>query len=1063
MPLLVETPIRLRVDARALSTHVDEVEQAVCEAVTRALGNARSAVEDRRGGYATHRAAEPDFVWGGPGLVDVAREQVDGAERAVRRAIEQAFQDAFGAPATDSDGSLPERLAGAPAETLDRTRFSGLAGLYAVPSYQEGRLEGVPTRSAPAPRPRPRVDSWEAMRFADAALAFARWSAGPMPEQLGVIFRNIQEQQGDDPVGLAMYVQWWHSNSRPYFYRTVPPIGVFPVSYAAATAEAPTQAMQEYVPPVDVSYRVKYLCPGGSTEQITAVLREHNGRRIRELLLADMQSVLSSGEPHEIDQEVDQAVLAYFEKQAEAFAGAQHVVGLFVGDALVPLGYDDEVPIDLDARLIPVPRHPDPARTHDRQFRAQARLVCFSTVDDHNHRGEACSPFRGEPALAALGLHASALEPLLQEIAADLGIEPCPYAARFCLNAVAGVEERTAAVPEDQASARFSSAVVDAGPDWDTVSLDVSESILALRQVAATVPKLTELSRRMQRLYEQLYDPDCPQAGSTGFGGWVLDFLEDFQPALERAVGRLFIRTCQVVLLQLLRASRAHILERLGNDPDRHSEESNRYLRDFATRIREWVLPLEELDQLHDRLAAALDDSVLNAAMRSAYSSWRDASGALDDVLAGRDPREHLAGLVDLGAGAVTGATPLPVDRLLTALPAGYLGLPGRESSQDLVVGPDGVEGIRDRHGHVWTLDELRVQLNFRRRIALLDPLVGQIVDDDDLLARFRRFPDRIEEEATRLLEEMKEKNQQIIREVRSSPEVAFGYARIYKDQQQQTVPHSGVVLQGIHLLAHQQIGGAFAGDDIYGRGLHRLFWTELGEESLLMVVEVVGITALAVFCAPMPIPWVPMALEVGLAQWRRGQAEEREALFRALVNPESVISRSEVEIDLIFSRLEQVLAFLPLGVPALRAGISSARLVARQGVRGALGSVARGARRRLTAAIAIEIRQGFAAHVMKELVEEQIEDQLLDRLVFQPLIAAVQQTYGAAPGTTPTGPAPGAAPSGTVDVPVREVLDVTTEVSATEQPQQDEHTMAVGHVTRLIPPSGPAVEAQEP
>lgn len=996
MPVSVQVPVRVVVDPQALMSRLEDLDEAVEAATTRALTNAVAAIEERRGSYVTHRAADPVVSWRGDGLPDVSRERVGEAEARVREALSRAVAATMPAARSDGDGSLAERLTADPSEIIDPRRLAVIAGLYAVPGYRDGEAEVVPVDAPVTADSRPSHLEWRPITGSTvfwAAFGKAVAGRGPLTGQVGVIFRDARP-------GVQICV-WQLPEKTVIFPITLISGGTQLRPEVSGTSTQIRRDAYGAFPP-GAAYRLRYLGPGQTEADRRASLRIAYERIFAPVIREDVRRMRPLATEAELAGEVDARLTQFIDGLAASEPATTCYLELLIDGDSVVLPCPHEVAQDLDAELISLVEQVEGATEGGAgdgsgggegsgTGEGAAAGGEGGTGDGSADGGTAdgggpvlefgegtggslfppsayassgeydCCAFNGEPALGDLGADGEILGRLIAEIAADLQMPVCAHAARFCLNAALAIEVRARSVGDHaEGSATFTQSRSAVSGAAGVVIVPVaSPAVLLLRHLASVVPKITRLRDVIGRIYSK--DEVFARMGgpwNDSPASWHVHFLLESTPPLTRSVGRLFVRTCQVVLLQSLRASADAIAARID------SEET--YLPVFKKLILGFVLGVEELDVLHDRLEAELDESTLRAAGREAFTTWQDAKNALGDVLAGRDP--------------------LATD----------------DQDEGEFVRRDGaVVAIRDWNGNVWSLDQLRRALELRRGSAIgFDPLVGQIIDDDELLGRFRRNPDRIGEELSTLLEEMRLRNEEITREVRSSDDTAFGYARIYENLYQRTVPGTSVALQGIHRQAHEQIGEFFRGDPVYSAGLNRLFNTELGYQSLTTFFEVVGVTALAVLCPP-----VGTAVGVPVAAYHVTEALEREHLFRSLINPEAVITRAEVETDLFLAELEAALVFLPNAKSIVRDGGAAARTVGRDGIVAGTASLRGG----LSASVARALENATAAHIMKTIVEEQIEDKLLDILVFQPLSAAVQQEFGAAP--PPGSPIPGQAP----------------------------------------------------
>src|SRR5262249_332919 len=185
----------------------------------------------------------------------------------------------------------------------------------------------------------------------------------------------------------------------------------------------------------------------------------------------------------------------------------------------------------------------------------------------------------------------------------------------------------------------------------------------------------------------------------------------------------------------------------------------------------------------------------------------------------------------------------------------------------DLVFNADELVGIQDQHGNIWTKDALDQALTQREFIVeSIDPLIKQFSTSEaefilELLNRgtvrselvlagslkggdierhlIRRLINEREITAERvvvsILDLLLEKNRDITLKVLSSYTYAFESAPLHEDSSKSHIPYCGFVLQGIHRLADEQIGSAFAlHPNAYGWTLNDLLAAEAGKGELL-------------------------------------------------------------------------------------------------------------------------------------------------------------------------------------------------------------------------------------
>jgi hypothetical protein len=216
-----------------------------------------------------------------------------------------------------------------------------------------------------------------------------------------------------------------------------------------------------------------------------------------------------------------------------------------------------------------------------------------------------------------------------------------------------------------------------------------------------------------------------------------------------------------------------------------------------------------------------------------------------------------------------------------------------------------------------------------------------------------------------------------------------FGASRISQNLYSATVPGSRFALQGIHLQAHREIGEFFRGDRFYALGIDSLFMAAEGTEEILGFLEFTGIVLLAVLCPP-------LAAEVGLvlAAFHFAEAREREEIYQALIDPEVVRARAEIEAELFAAELGLALAFLPIAgelfgelramIRAAQKGIETAEAAGAAGRRAAASSaeeaalhLARVLERGLAESFALEMAKMWAINKVIGWVISPIMDEI--------------------------------------------------------------------------------------
>lgn len=553
-------------------------------------------------------------------------------------------------------------------------------------------------------------------------------------------------------------------------------------------------------------------------------------------------------------------------------------------------------------------------------------------------------PFEGEPGLDALGELGDMLRRLMQRIAFRLEMPMGKYAGSFCIGAAQMIGVRAAGVAGFAEMTPRTTHVVAAGTgNLGDVQMPASQSpaITVMRHIGATVPLLT----RLQRLMIDIYNIPAMAALITGRRhadpvGWGLDFYKAYSPKMNDSVGYLFIRSCQIKMLELLRNSAREIDARLAN--------FDSYYPMVRSMILGMVASEADLNRLRDKLQQArADRGEFGAKVSETYRDWRSARHALSTSLSGQ--------ILNLSA--------------LTAS--------GDRAQAEIVETPQGLR-VRDGDGRTWSEDELNQAISFRHNTAAsIDPLIHQFRDIPEVVQAFQQSPTLSRAYLRALLEEMRDKNREITTETISNDMFAFRVGKIREDLPGRTIPYTDLALQGIHLLTHEAIGDAFGGARAYALGVQYVFNVEQGRQMLMVFGETVSVIALAVICPP-----AAAALGAVFAGIHYSDAAEIDTLYGALIDPELILNRAEVEFDLFLAGFEIALSVLPEAGALIRLGSSGVRVGMRSGLRAGARSLGRRARRQLMVSVGRQIKTGIANHVVREVLTDRAMTLILPHLL---------------------------------------------------------------------------------
>jgi len=497
-------------------------------------------------------------------------------------------------------------------------------------------------------------------------------------------------------------------------------------------------------------------------------------------------------------------------------------------------------------------------------------------------------PFMGEPGLDELGDLAIPLRRLMRQIAFRLEMPMGKYAGSFCIAAAQMIGVRVSGVAGmAETTPRITRAVAPGSGNLGDVEMPPtrSPSITMIRYIAGTCPILT----RLQHLVVETYGIERVADLITGRRqgnpvGWALDFYKSYTPEMKNSVGYLFIRSCQIKMLELLRNSKTEIDGRLNS---------------FDTcypMVRSMILGLianeAELDRLRRQLSEAkANRGDFSASLAESYRSWREARHALTTSLSGQ--------ILNLSS--------------LTTI--------SDDTEGTIVETPQGLR-IRDRHGRNWSEEDLEQAIAFRHGTAAsIDPLIHQFRDIPEVVETFQRSPTLSRWYLRSLLEEMQSNNAEITATTISDDMFAFRAGKIREDLPQRTIPYTDLSLQGIHLMVHEAIGDAFLGDRSYALGVQYVMDVELGRQALIVFAETVSVIALAVICPP-----AAAALGAVYAGMHYADAAEIEQLYGSLIDPELILNRAEVEFDLFMAEFELALSIIPEAGSLVRGGVTATR-----------------------------------------------------------------------------------------------------------------------------------------
>ncbi|MDG4781701.1 hypothetical protein O7614_18775 [Micromonospora sp. WMMD961] len=1035
MAISVHVPVRIRLDARSVTERPEAVTDALGAALARALERSRREVVAPRGGYLEVRPNSPEFRWTGAGGERVSPDDRRAFEARLRRRIDEVITAARLDPVLPAGVAAP--LSRPPAEVFDPQRMRHLLAVYRVPSYDDGGDAAEVPVDGDDPPPVTyqwllRPVTYLASHFVELAREAVRQHGGlPSGTPQGVIARVV----GSDgrPVWVVMV--------------TTTPLSVLTFERFGETVFRATPQ-----PHFEVEERVPSPQPG-TVQRRPVADRSALVAMVDEELSADIRQRLRTAQPRgettsvdEYQAQIERAVDAEVTRRVDAILASVGgavptcLVVISIGGVSLLLVGTEETDATLHwtgtANLLPITVEqrpaapPDPnappgggtgdgtgsgagaggsgvgsgsgggsgpdgtgtgglgtgtgpgggaggsggdgtggARRGGFVFDPSSPSAPsgtegrrFPAVTGEHSEMRACAPFNGEPELAALGPDGDELRQLMDDIAFRLQMgEPCRYPANFCLQAAAMLRGRAAAISLLVGSAEreaFTRPVPEGsgglGPlDFRPVA---SPAVQFLRHLAGVLPRLDRLAQLVMGRYRQ------PEHFARIQGGWIdtsaswnLHFLQAFSPAVKGAVGQLFVVGSQAMLVQLLLSSRTGIDARIAN--------FDRYAPIFERLIVSQLTDYAELQGLRERLR------------RHEAARWTQAHTDLGDgtvaTLSMANPSTAWYG----AARAISSAF-LAAEAALTS--------PGAAGE---IVERDGTTRIRDSHAVLWTLAEIEQALVIQRGEAEgIDPLVKQITDVPDVLARFAGNRSAIRDELWRVLHEMQRNNTEMLGRARTDAPFAFRSSRISEHIPSATIPGGRYALQGIHLVTHQQIGEFFGGNLYYATGVDDLFSTELGREALSAFGMMVGIIALSVLCPPLGF-----VVGVAVAAVDVAHAHQRARLYASMLDPELVLTRTEVEVELFAAYLGLALSLIPeagtIGGAAVRGGRVALRFGVRAGLRAARRYVVRRVTRQIIEAASRDLLEAFLTEILLNEVLERVVQKLME-----PILAYVER-----------------------------------------------------------------------
>jgi hypothetical protein len=995
LPVSVTVPTRVRVDSEALAARRDDLADALGAAAQRALAASVENVLEPRGSYACAYTNPPEFTWLGTGL-----GAVPGTTRAqIETLLADAIADAARAAGVLAGGDKVSQPLEQVAERVDRDRYDGASALYSIPSYAGGnvnvRVGGDADRIDPSEpvfdyvwRPLGGGSAWYGV-YLDKLDEF-----GVAPPESGYLGAIFLVEWGTWAIAVLQYPQ----------VKTVFGQSFGGLKEPKYDPQSETWKWVDSSLSADVWYEIRWIGDAGPGA----------AGKIREVFEPGVRRTIEEKQKLWARSEIDVAVNGRLDAIVSSELATPGTVSYMIlngGGIDTLLRWEMKVPAELlGVQLLPLadlkelPKQEGEGAGGGGGAGAGAGVegpegagagvagagaggaagaggqaapvivrvpgaqpggeLTFPSPPGAEELELVCEPYLGEPKVSELGSDGVEMRRRIEEIARDLQIQPCEYAATFLLNAVEAVAGRAASVAKwdpGEAEALRSTPAGQGNLGYVEFTPSPSLQVRFLRHLATVVRKIDDLHSWVSPTYQA--NADLISGGWKGQAiSWLIRFDADFFTSINRNVGWVFITTCQVLFLQLLNSSKVEIEKRYDN----HA---------FAENFRQVLLPeLQTLEQLV-RAKEILANAELIATLSSSDLTVQIATLAPGSPLGPLREKYrdvHVSGAPVKAAVARPGSWDDAIRAVTDALmPATATPAALTSDHFELMRQGDGTWLVRDRTGHVWSAEALETAITLRRGVLeSAEPLVKQLVDLPEVVARFSGSAVDVEAELNALLREMYGHNRNVYAEAKSTPMKAVRSSRIVEDAKARTVPYASYALQGIHLLAHEQIGEFFGGSAYWGFGIREVLHREEGRKSGLAFLEFAGIVLLAVVCPP-------AAAVVGaeLAVYHYIEALEKEAVYKALIDPELVLTHAEVEAELFAAKLGLVLSLIPVAAElgaefraafgaAARAGVSRAGLFSAEALAAHLLEVAE---RGFAESFAIEFGK---AYVMNKAIE---------------------------------------------------------------------------------------------
>jgi hypothetical protein len=531
------------------------------------------------------------------------------------------------------------------------------------------------------------------------------------------------------------------------------------------------------------------------------------------------------------------------------------------------------------------------------------------------------TPFLGEPAVELFPPAVSArLSRRMSEVAGLLHMSPGKFVGGFLIAAMVHIDTSCRKLTHNRAPM---------GPQ--------------LRNMAAAFGPVQELKRAYINTLLSQDDRKalpCPVAGQSR--EWVERFADVLGSARDDAVASMFVTQCQDVLLQVLFSS--------GHELHNRAENFASYMKLTRMLLTVMLADVPELMGLRGALADELGRE------RLLLMTSMSAGGQL------------AAGWIEMTGKVMDSVTSRPESRPPEA------GTVARFK--------DGLR-VYDGKGRWWSLAELDAVLTTQRQqVTAVDPVLDKVSEVKEVVEKLKaaQFFDAhastamghalttaVDDFFRELLADLIKENDRWKGKAVSDRKLAFGLANFRRDDGESEI---GAQLTGIYKLADERLRPAFADPAPYVAGMRRLADVEIGKAELSEILNLVGLTVLAIFCAP-------LAFAVGVIQAAEGleTAFEHRSLQRAMLDADEILSKAQVEAEMWAAVIGLALAVVPEVPSALR----GARTLGRAAMKGEATELAIAATRQAMREVVQKLAELSLEHFTVRFVKELTQGYLIN------------------------------------------------------------------------------------